>query len=1694
MTSNGEQQSTSRSWAQKRAARKGAKAARNAQAQLKRPFITPTLFSRHFFDVVFFTWYGKLIRLGWKRPLAHEDLPTLPEHCFTKACGPRFYKSWHGTLDKLEQTPEGRAKLKAARDSQVAGILMKTVLAMHWPLLLGALALQLAYSGAQFAGPELLNQITQYLQTPRQLQGNPGRTYMWAALMFLFPLIGAVCYVHSSRLAIISQIRIRAQLTSLVYRKALALSSRSRQQTEVGKIVNHMSVDVNEVQNFAYPFGLQIISAPIMLIVSLILLYFQIKWATFIGLAIMAMSAPASGIFVGKIIALRRGMLKYTDNRVKLMNQLLAGIRVLKIYAWEAACESQILVARKDELKQLRRAIPYKVGMQTMLFAAPVLAAVASFAAYGAADPTAFTPARIFTAISLFSLMRMPLIFLPFALVQLGNALVSMRRLTGYLVMEERADAVEKLEHPGAQIKGASFFWAEPPPQADAKKPKGKAAKKQAAADKAAAQASEDATSAKTAQLAPTGTPPLSRIGRGVAGLRHALGLRDRTAAQAALPGTADEAAGLSTTSVEGSADGGVQAPSVARSSTDADSVAEAKAQAMQLQLQQQGGLGGAPTDGTAGDADAAVNDATWWLRNVDLEVGAGELVCVVGRVGCGKTSLISALLGEMERHTGSVRVGGQLALVAQQAWIINASVRDNILLGRDLDDARWEACVEACCLSQDFKVLPAGADTEIGEKGINVSGGQKQRISLARACYHDADFYIMDDPLSAVDVHVGKHIFDECISGLLKSKTRLLVTNQLQFVPQADRVVYLEAGCVAAQGSFEEVSQHPGFASLLTEFNAKAEAEEVEELEQQLSSTMTSANPSGRLSLELSGAHSSGAQMSGPEHSGLHRTHHRQHAEHGAAAGAALLGSSEAPHWGHNRVVDGGQQGDEKTVSPFSFAAQQDAKMEDLVAAEALGDIASARADLARGGQAVNDYDPDEVFEPQHQQQLERVQVGSSQDAVRTSSGRAGSMELSRMEGAAGSRPNGRGPASGRSLELARSAGSMQRAGSAVPSSKRGSVSFKAIKEEKPALQEQVVMEKDGKVIIKTPDGRLIVQEDRAKGQVSSQVFREYAAAYGWYGLLFIICMWAMEQTCRVLTNWWLSRWSTAESVAAYLHSLGLPASSQRSMYLGVYVGLGLGYSLLVFMRSWSNALGGFHASGIIYRNSLSALIKAPMTFFDTTPIGRILNRFSKDTDDMDQAVPQSITELGNCLMQLLSTLIFISVIQPIFLAGMVPLMVVYYFLQMYYRRSYVELQRNDATTRSPVYAHFSETLTGVETVRAYGLQKKFTTKSDDQIDFNHRAYWSLKTADQWLSLRLDFIGACLVVLVALLAVANRNSLSASLAALSLSEILDVTGFLKYAVQSSAQFEARFNAVERILQYRKLEPESARKVEGKAAAPGWPSAGALSYRGVWMQYRPELDPVLKGISFDVAAGEKIGIVGRTGSGKSSLIVTLFRLVEPLEGAITLDGQNILELGLEDVRSRIAAIPQDPVLFSGTVRSNLDPYDRHADHELWEALGHVALKEYISALSLGLQARVSEGGDNFSTGQRQLLCVARALLRKPKVLVADEATAAVDSETDALIQRTIRSSFKDSTVLTIAHRLNTILDSTKVLVMDDGHVAEFDTPAALIAKRGGIFRAMVLEAGLTDDLDEPLDLTSLARQLSSGSAAGTLPR
>jgi ABC-type multidrug transport system fused ATPase/permease subunit len=1422
----------------------------------------------------------------------------------------------------------------------------------HRLRLLAALVLQACYSGVQFVGPLMLNQIVQFLtRSDLEEAGTPGvevtsqqltDAYLYALGMFLAPVVGTLIATQGNRLSVGTQVMIRAEVTAAIYRKALRLSAAAKQAAETGRVVNLMSADVNQIQSFFYPFAAQLVTGPAMLITSLVLLWFRIKWATFIGLGILLVSTPATTIFLKKITQYRRSMLRETDGRVKLMNQLLVGIRVLKMYAWEAAQEAAVLEARRRELRELGKAIPHRVALQTLLFAAPTLAMVASFAVYGSVEPAAFTPANIFTAISLFALMRFPLIFLPFALIQLANALVSMRRLSAFFLLEDRKDYVEALPAPGILVEGGEFFWAEPPPEAAKPEKKGKkGGAKKGGAKKGGAE------------------------GKGGKGGK----------------GGAEGKGG------KGGASPASSAAPTPRGTEDGEKVPENAAAAA-------GAPDGVPAGGVAvalpgGAAARAPGSPAWTLSGVDLAVGPGELVAVVGRVGAGKSSLVSALLGEMERASGRVAVGGALAYAAQQAWIVNATLRDNVTFGAPYDEARWTAAVEACALAADLAVLPAGAETEIGEKGINLSGGQKARVSLARALYRDADVYILDDPLSAVDVHVGRHIFEKFIDGAIKDKARLLVTNQIQYAAAAHRVVVVDAGRVVAVGTYDECLSNDVFARLVAE-----------------------------------------------------------HSSAGDAAGAAEAAADERTRRGS--VDAPAAPALSKSASAVAARGASDALAS---VPGALGAPGVAAARLARGETFARGAPPSGPFPP--------VPNGAAAD------GQYGK-QLARMETMAAAN-RGRPPVWASKLGGGGSAKkAAKKSGGKKGGRKGGDV--------------------EGGDADAPAKGALMVKEDREEGQVTGAVYGRYIRMYGLLSFLALVFLWSSEQSVRILTNWWLSQWTQAEIAAAVPGA----APVARMEYVGGYLGFALGFVLLTCVRSLCNLLSALRASRLIHERTLAAVVRAPVAFFDTTPVGRVLNRFSKDTDEVDFLLSMSMTEFGNCIMQLTATLIFLAVVQPIILAGVGPLMVIYWLLQRFYRKSYIELQRLDAVSRSPIYAHFSESLAGVDTIRAYRLAGAFARTSDARVDANHRAYFSARMANEWLAMRLDLVGACIVFLVAVLAIARRDIITASLAALTLSEALDVTLFLKSAVTSGAMFESRFNSVERLTSYWGLPQEApAASAPGAAPPAEWPTRGAISYRGVWMRYRPELDPVLRGVSFDVAPGDKVGIVGRTGSGKSSLIVTLFRLVEPFAGAIELDGIDLLTLGLDDVRGRIAAIPQDPVLFSGSVRTNLDPYGRHADGELWDALGHVALKAVVAALPEGLGARVAEGGDNFSVGQRQLLCVARALLRRPRVLVADEATASVDAETDALIQRTIRREFADCTVLTIAHRINTILDSTRVLVMEDGVVGEYDTVPVLMGRSTSSFRAMVVESGLeAGSMSRGASAANLAAEGGEGGGGG----
>uniref|UniRef100_A0A672LX45 ABC-type glutathione-S-conjugate transporter n=1 Tax=Sinocyclocheilus grahami TaxID=75366 RepID=A0A672LX45_SINGR len=849
-------------------------------------------------------------------------------------------------------------------------------------------------------------------------------------------------------------------------------------------------------------------------------------------------------------------------------------------------------------------------------------------------------------------------------------------------------------------------------------------------------------------------------------------------------------------------------------------------------------------TDGTY----AWERDTEPVLKNVSLDIKPGRLVAVVGAVGSGKTSLISALLGELHSLKGCINIKGSVAFVPQQAWIQNATLKDNVLFGSDVNEERYRSVVEGCALGPDLDLLPGRDQTEIGEKGINLSGGQKQRVSLARAVYSSADVYLLDDPLSAVDSHVGKHLFERVIGpkGLLKDKTRILVTHGISFLPYVDEIVVLVNGVVSEVGSYDGLRASKGAFSEFLETYGKDE------------SSNANAN---------------------------------------------------------------------KGLSPI--------------------------------------------------QHVKNSSVRSKKDS----------------------------------------------------GDKKGQ--------------------------------RLIEKEAMETGRVKFSVYLQYLRSMGWCLVTWSFLFYFIQNVAIIGQNLWLSDW-TDDSVEYF--NITYP-NHIRDTRIGVFGALGVAQGFLVFLGTILLADGSISASRTLHTSLLSNILKVPMVFFDTTPSGRIVNRFAKDIFTVDEMIPMSFRSWILCLLGVLGTLFVICLATPIFTAVVVPMAVIYYFVQRFYVATSRQLRRLDSVSRSPIYSHFGETVSGLSVIRAYGHQQRFLKQNEDTIDQNLKSVYPWIVSNRWLAMRLESLGNLVVFFSALFAVISRGSLNSGLVGLSISYALNVTQTLNWLVRMTSELETNIVAVERVREYAEITNE-APWITANRPPDDWPTGGNIHFENYKVRYRPELELILHGITCDIQSTEKIGIVGRTGAGKSSLTNCLFRIIEASEGQILVDGIDISTLGLHDLRSRLTIIPQDPVLFSGTLRMNLDPFEKSSDEEIWTVLELAHLKDYVRGLPTGLQHEVSEGGENLSVGQRQLVCLARALLRKSRILILDEATAAVDLETDDLIQNTIRTEFSHCTVLTIAHRLNTILDSSRVMVLDSGKIVEFDSPSVLLNNKQGHFYAMAKDAGI----------------------------
>ncbi|KAI3434886.1 hypothetical protein D9Q98_002940 [Chlorella vulgaris] len=986
-------------------------------------------------------------------------------------------------------------------------------------------------------------------------------------------------------------------------------------------------------------------------------------------------------------------------------------------------------------------------------------------------------------------------------------------------------------------------------------------------------------------------------------------------------------------------------------------------------------------------------------LRNVSLSVPRGALVIVVGSVGAGKSSLLSAMLGEMVAVSGTVAVRGSTAFTQQDPWIQNATLRDNILMGAPLEDQRYQAVLEACALQPDLDMLPAGDQTEIGEKGVNLSGGQRHRVALARACYASSDVYLLDDPLSAVDAHVGRHIFDRCICGLLGQVTRVLVTHQLQYLPAADRVVVLRDGLLAEQGSYEElVARGVDFHQFQGEA-AEAPPREVE----------------GALAVPPHGAqHPGGEGDSAEEHEGQ-----LLGGGSGTAGAAARLGSSTRDS-AIELMVQSRVQGQE---GPAGRAAAGQGL------ADAIAATADAGAHVCAAVESGAVFSEVPLFEPAAGS--ESPPHAGAADAAAAAAADADVSVTVQVAAANGSSKYQKQHASAAHTDGHQSA---QPAGGSPAAAPAAAIS----------------------------GAKLTKAEERAVGRVDRAVYASYFRSWSraWLIPLAVLTLVLTERGLQAGQNWWLSVWSEATATAA---AEDPPAGINTTFYMLLY--FGLGFTSLVFqvVKAVMLVLGAVNAARVLQQRLLACVVRLPMSFFDSQPTGRLLNRFTKDTEAVDVALQGSVSSFINCAISVLWSLVVVVAVSPGILAAIFPLSLSYYFIQTRYIRSSREIKRLDSLAMSPIFGHFGETLQGLVTVRAFRQQAAFEQRNLRLMDESNRAYWPAQCINRWLSVRLELLGISVVFGTAIL-VAGAAPRNAGLAGLALTSALNLTGLMNWMVRQTTELEVNMNSVERMLEYTALQPEAPAIIEGRRPLPGWPQHGSIEVQQLVVRYRPELDPVLKGLTFTVRGREKVGVAGRTGCGKSTLMMTLYRLVEPTSGRIVIDGLDTSSIGLFDLRSKLALVPQDPVVFSGSIRSNLDPFgDAGGDERIWGALTQAGLAEAVRSLPGGLDAPVAEGGGNLSVGQRQLLCMARALLRAARILVLDEATSNVDTATDSLIQTTIASAFADCTVLTIAHRLHTIMDSDRILVLHEGQVQEYDTPSNLLAKPDSSFRGMVEE-------------------------------
>ncbi|KAF9143116.1 Canalicular multispecific organic anion transporter 2, partial [Linnemannia schmuckeri] len=1118
------------------------------------PYEKANIFSRYWFHYI-----QHLISDGYKRPLQATDVQgMMPHRIKTKFSYSYLSDKWDAHLAK-----------RAAKGKEPQ--LLKLLLVTYGPQWVPVLIYRSLASVLLFVAPELMNQLLSFTKSYSTDAPQPVTLGIVLSFgMFFATIMSAMMEGQYNQLIMNMGIEARTALISMIYRKALKLSPAARQTQTPGEINNHMSVDA-ERWSQALPLTPFWLSVPLEICIALWLLYRQLGWSALAGLATIIAVTPLQGWIAAFFSKAKDAKLTAMDNRIRLVNEVLSGIKIVKLYGWESSFRNKIAVYRNRELSILRK-MGIAFSFMTIMFSSmTLLIALVSFSIYATVGGPGFTPGdinsqTIFVSITLFGMLNRPIGMLSYILGETIGLIVATRRIQTYLLSEELSDdqteRSDDLPKDPAQsvveIKDGVFAWDKDGPEEETEKQMKVREKKEAKKRK----------------------------------------LEAKEAKEAGLPVP-------------------IRAESVERNYE--------------------------PT-----------------LKNITLSVDRGNLTAIVGRVGQGKTSLFNAMIGDMYKRHGTVRMSGRVAYAPQQTWIINATVKDNIVFGLPFDQDKYDRIVYAAGLEPDIEMLPAGDQTEIGERGINLSGGQKQRVSLARAAYQDADIYLLDDPLSAVDAHVDQHLWQNLIgpSGLLKDKTRLLITHGIHHLSEVDQIVVIKDGEISETGRYQE-----------------------------------------------------------------------------------LLDARNAFY------------------------------------------------------QLIQDYS------------VVRKEKDDSDCEAET---------INEVEISAG-----------------------------------------------PTTTESKIEEIDDKL---DENAGLTEEETMKVGGIQWNVFKIYANSAGLVNVIQVLILFCIIQGCQIGTNTWLEHWVNVAKTST--HTVGY--------YMGVYAALVVIFMLLIVWTSYTTMVSaGVRASKQLHNMLLNNILRLPMSFFDTTPTGRIINRFSSDIFSIDEKLPWAFHDMFFCGVSVTGSLIVISVTTPVFLAIVPPIFVIYGFVMTYYIASSRAFKRIEAVAKSPMYQHFSETLSGVSTIRALRCNERFIADNASRSDLASNAHFVWAVGNRWLNVRLESLGSVIVLAASLFAVLARDSVNPSMVGMSLAYALNITVDITWLVRCLCEVQFEMVAVERTDEYSNKNQEAPNFTD-VTVPENWPGEGHLSFKSYSTRYRQGMDLVLKKVSFEVQPGEKVGIVGRTGAGKSSLTLALF--------------------------------------------------------------------------------------------------------------------------------------------------------------------------------------------------------------------------